>query len=427
MQDVIVKVEGLGKCYRIAGAQSRTRYAYKTLQEDLAGLVRQPPWRRDDTHEYVWALKDISFEARRGEVIGVIGANGAGKSTLLKLLSRITEPTEGFADLRGRTGSLLEVGTGFHPELTGRENIFLNGAILGMRHSEVERKFDEIVEFAGVEQFIETPVKRYSSGMHMRLAFAVAAHLEPEILIVDEVLAVGDAEFQKRCLGKMQDVAKSGRTILFVSHNMGAVSRLCDRAILLDRGALVAQGSTSTVVESYLDRFAGSSTTFTRENDENSPLSLLEAAILSDDGALEVFPRHEDVRIRLKYRINREISSVHMYMNLLLSDGTVAFGTSDADLCPNRFGVRKPGTYVTEFAIPGKILNEGHYFVNVSIGIPYQRNFQENNGILAFSLVDVVPDSRQIHQRRAGIMRLDLPWSYPYGAPFETPDYEGQE
>ena len=211
----------------------------------------------------IWALKDVSFDINRGEVVGIIGRNGAGKSTLLKILSEITEPTEGRVEIHGRVGSLLEVGTGFHPELTGRENVYLNGAILGMKRAEIERKFDEIVAFAEVEKFIDTPVKHYSSGMYLRLAFAVAAHLEPEILIVDEVLAVGDAAFQKKCLGKMAGVAKEGRTVLFVSHNMPAITRLCERAILLDEGRLLQDGVSHQVVKAYLN--AGLGTTAMRE------------------------------------------------------------------------------------------------------------------------------------------------------------------
>ncbi|RMD61644.1 ABC transporter ATP-binding protein, partial [Candidatus Parcubacteria bacterium] len=223
-----IRVEHLSKRYRIGAAQ--TRFRYTTLRDRLAESLRAPFRRRhapgDGRHNYIWALNDISFEVEEGKVLGIIGRNGAGKSTLLKVLSRVTEPTKGLVVVRGRVGSLLEVGTGFHPELTGRENIYLNGAILGMKRAEIERKFDEIVAFSEVEQFIDTPVKRYSSGMYLRLAFAVAAHLEPEILVVDEVLAVGDAAFQKKCLGKMGDVAQQGRTVLFVSHNMSAILRL---------------------------------------------------------------------------------------------------------------------------------------------------------------------------------------------------------
>lgn len=270
MSDVVIRAEGLGKCYLIqhkAGAAG-----YRRLSEELVDAAMWP-FRRlwallgngsgparlggpaTPRKENFWALQDVSFEVRQGEVLGVIGRNGAGKSTLLKVLSRITEPTEGRVRVRGRVASLLEVGTGFHPELTGRENIFLNGTILGMTRREIDRKFDEIVAFAEIEQFLDTPVKRYSSGMYVRLAFSVAAHLEPEILIVDEVLAVGDHQFQKKCLGKMQDVAaRDGRTVLFVSHNMAAIQTLCGRAMLLERGRLRMSGGTQEVVEAYLKR-----------------------------------------------------------------------------------------------------------------------------------------------------------------------------
>jgi lipopolysaccharide transport system ATP-binding protein len=264
MSQPIISVEGLGKCYRV-GHQSSNRERYTALRDVLARNAREVFRKtRDlltgrqlvsgDVVEDFWALKDVSFDVQPGEVVGIIGRNGAGKSTLLKILTRITEPTAGRVTLRGRVASLLEVGTGFHPELTGRENIFLNGAILGMRRNEIRRKFDEIVDFAEVETFLDTPVKRYSSGMYVRLAFAVAAHLEPEILIVDEVLAVGDAEFQKKCLGKMGDVAKGGRTVLFVSHNLSAISSLCGSAILLQNGGVSFQGSVSQAIQTYSNR-----------------------------------------------------------------------------------------------------------------------------------------------------------------------------
>lgn len=257
--DLAIRAEGLAKMFRIDRTQEYSSYA--TLGETIVGAAAAPfrairdsfrgRGKRGNKFEEFWALKGISFEVRRGEVVGIIGRNGAGKSTLLKILSRITEPTSGFADIRGRVGSLLEVGTGFHPELSGRENVFLNGAILGMRRVETERKFDEIVAFAEIEKFIDTPVKRYSSGMYMRLAFAVAAHLEPDILLVDEVLAVGDAAFQKKCLGKMQDVALQGRTVLFVSHNLATVNALCNRGILLHGGTLLKDGITADVLQTY--------------------------------------------------------------------------------------------------------------------------------------------------------------------------------
>ena len=263
MSDVLIRAEGLGKKYLIGHETEVSRDA--TLRDSLVNVARRMGRSASDLVqgrqlvvgdevEEFWALKDVNFEIGRGEVVGIIGRNGAGKSTLLKILSRITEPTEGRVTIDGRVASLLEGGTGFHPELSGRENIFLNGSILGMTRREIQSKFDEIVDFAGVDKFIDTPVKRYSSGMKVRLGFSVAAHLEPEILIVDEVLAVGDAEFQKKCLGKMEDVAFGGRTVLFVSHNMGAVQSLCDRSILLHHGSKAADDETNVVIEQYLER-----------------------------------------------------------------------------------------------------------------------------------------------------------------------------
>ena len=254
MTDIAVRVESLSKLYRIGGPQAR----YKTLRESLVDMAAAPARRLrrlgqpSPENETIWALKDVSFDVKKGEVLGIIGRNGAGKTTLLRILCRITEPTEGYAEIKGRVGSLLEVGTGFHPELTGRENIYLNGAILGMKRAEIDQRFDEIVAFSEIEKFLDTPVKHYSSGMYVRLAFSVAAHLEPEILLVDEVLAVGDAAFQKKCLGKMGDVAHEGRTVLFVSHNMGAIVQLCQGALLLKEGRRADEGSPAEVVGKYL-------------------------------------------------------------------------------------------------------------------------------------------------------------------------------
>lgn len=259
MNDIALRVESLSKRYRIGQAQPR----YDTLRDVIGSVFKRsiiPTFQHSNSSDIIWALKDVSLEVKRGEVVGIVGRNGAGKSTLLKILSRITEPTEGYAEIYGRVGTLLEVGTGFHGELSGRENIYLSGAILGMKKTEIERRFDEIVAFAEIEKFIDTPVKYYSSGMYVRLAFAVAAHLEPEILLVDEVLAVGDEAFQKKCLGKMGDVAKEGRTVLFVSHNMQAIARLCSRSILLEKGQVRRTGDTSDVVAAYLysgDGFLG--------------------------------------------------------------------------------------------------------------------------------------------------------------------------
>jgi lipopolysaccharide transport system ATP-binding protein len=270
-KDLAISVRGLSKCYAISHNATR----HSTLAEELLHRIRRPLQR--SSKETFWALRDLSFDIRQGEVVGIIGRNGAGKSTLLKILSQITEPTRGEVDLYGRVGSLLEVGTGFHPELTGRENIYLNGAILGMRKREIDCAFDAIVDFAGVEQFLDTPVKRYSTGMYVRLAFAVAAHLNAEILLVDEVLAVGDAEFQKKCLGKMRDVAHSGRTVLFVSHNMAAVATLCTKGIYLQDGQLKLQGTPRETIAGYLDGVAN--------NDFRPPSGPLKRLMVFQEGS----------------------------------------------------------------------------------------------------------------------------------------------
>ncbi len=285
--DIIIHAESLGKKYAISHRTERRGYTAlrdvightaKSALRTMSGMLRRRAIVAGDTTEEFWALRDVNFEIKRGEVVGIIGRNGAGKSTLLKILSRITEPTKGRVEIRGRVASLLEVGTGFHPELTGRENIYLNGAILGMTRSEVRRKFDEIVAFAEIEKFLDTPVKRYSSGMYVRLAFAVAAYLEPEILIVDEVLAVGDAEFQKKCLGKMNKIAGGGdRTVLFVSHNLSAVTALCRTAIYLNQGSLVQMGSVYDVVKAYRS-VSSTSSQFQRELPANAELSLIGAS-----------------------------------------------------------------------------------------------------------------------------------------------------
>lgn len=303
MSDIAIKVENLSKLYHI-GEGGSGRYRYKSLRDVLSNPLRRlAKSRSDDT---IWALKDVSFDIKQGEVVGIIGRNGAGKSTLLKILSRITEPTKGHAEIHGRIGSLLEVGTGFHPELTGRENIFLNGAILGMKRAEIIKQFNAIVAFAEVEKFIDTPVKHYSSGMYVRLAFAVAAHLEPEILIVDEVLAVGDAQFQKKCLGKMEQVAKKGRTVLFVSHNMNAIHDLCNRCILIDEGQLMRDGNPQEVTRDYiLNLTSRKSLAAFRMKAGEPPLEICEVAMV--DHHIMVGDKIR-VRFRVKSHLNRMLN-----------------------------------------------------------------------------------------------------------------------
>ncbi|HEX9918889.1 MAG TPA: ABC transporter ATP-binding protein, partial [Pyrinomonadaceae bacterium] len=369
----IIKVEGLGKRYRIGAQQS----PYGSLRETLAGAVRAPlrrlQRRRNPEGEEstFWAVKDVSFEVQPGEVVGIIGRNGAGKSTLLKMLSRITEPTTGRIELYGRVGSLLEVGTGFHPELSGRENIYLNGAILGMAHTEIARKFDEIVAFAEVERFIDTPVKHYSSGMYLRLAFAVAAHLEPEILIVDEVLAVGDMRFQRKCLDKMQDVGKRGRTVIFVSHNMPAITRLCPRTILLDGGTVLRDGPSYQVVSAYLS--TGLGTTAARSWPDlatapgNDVTRLRAVCVRTAAGQVtDALDIRQPVEIEVEYEVLTPghvlVPNLHFYNE----EGVYAFIVNDLEPAwRNR--PRDAGRYRSVALIPGNLLSEGTLFVGVAV------------------------------------------------------------
>ncbi len=376
MGDVVVQVEGLGKLYQIAHRRpgGSLREAMTQGARGLAqGLRRWVAGRaRRTEQEAFWALRDVSFQLRRGEVLGVIGRNGAGKSTLLKLLSRITEPTTGWLGLRGRLASLLEVGTGFHPELTGRENIYLNGSILGMSRAEIRKKFDEIVEFAGVEQFLDTPVKRYSSGMGTRLAFSVAAHLEPEILIVDEVLAVGDIAFQKKCMGKMESVAKQHRTILFVSHNMSAVRALCTRGILLDRGRMVMDGGSREVADAYVNANTGLSN-IAEVGLEDRTARTTGAVRFSDlrfedeaGVARSTFEEGETIRIVLSYRAYRAVPDLGLVLHLRWDATREAVTSFRAVLARKEV---KPGDEATVvLTLPSVPLRPGDYSLYICLG-----------------------------------------------------------
>ena len=326
MSHFAIQVENLSKLYTIGRLQDRP----DSLQELLVNLYKKPfrHDRQSSKDDTIWALKDVSFEVQEGEVLGVIGRNGAGKSTLLKILSRITEPTSGRAIINGRVGSLLEVGTGFHPELTGRDNIYLNGAILGMRKAEIDRKFDEIVDFAEIEKFLDTPVKRYSSGMYVRLAFAVAAHLEPEILLVDEVLAVGDIAFQRKCLGKMGDVARGGRTVLFVSHNMAAIQALCDRSILIYRGSLAMNGTTPEVVQEYLRGQLNYDKTQTIHASSDN-FELLDLVVEGSNGKLPT--PLEPARITFRVKSIREFSDIGAHLLIEEESGNRVLGLDSRD------------------------------------------------------------------------------------------------
>ena len=374
--DIAIRVSGLSKRYYIGGKQERYRTLRDTLTDAFVApfrkagkLLRGHATGAAGLHEAIWALKDISFEVKQGEVIGIIGRNGAGKSTLLKIISRITEPTEGYADIYGRVGSLLEVGTGFHPELTGRENIYLNGAILGMKRVEIDQKFDEIVSFAEVEKFIDTPVKHYSSGMYLRLAFAVAAHLEPEILLVDEVLAVGDAQFQNKCLGKMEDVAKEGRTVLFVSHNMAAIQRLCSRAIILDQGMISRDGEARNVVISYISGITDSKSEQTIE--KRRPKAIGQAGYFvswsvgpSLDEKYTVMSG-KDIVVELEAKFNKFVKNAYFGIALWSDEGTLIWAANSHD---GRDKITfETGEYAIQFIIKHFILRPGAYWVEVSI------------------------------------------------------------
>jgi lipopolysaccharide transport system ATP-binding protein len=388
----IINVEEVGKKYVLGTSQS----TYGTLRDSLTSAVRAPFKRangRSAHREILWALRDVSFEIAPGEVVGIIGRNGAGKSTLFKVLSRITEPTIGRVELYGRVASLLEVGTGFHPELTGRDNIFLNGAILGMKREEIARKFDEIVAFAELERFIDTPVKRYSSGMYVRLAFAVAAHLEPEILLVDEVLAVGDGRFQKKCLDKMRSVGHQGRTVVFVSHNMPAITRLCTRGILLDNGEVVLDGPVHKVVNQYLNSHLG--TTAVREWSDlsrapgNAIVRLRSVQVNNDAGELsEAVDIRRPVRIVTEYEVLQSGYELLPDCQLSNAEGLLLFVSADQR---STWGRRpKPlGRYRSTVVIPGNFLAEGTMIVAVAMNTlePLTLHYLEREAV-AFQVID---------------------------------------
>ncbi len=427
MDDVVIRAEGLSKRYRIRSRQAR----YRTLREAILEVATAPArWLRtarrgsavtDGGDDEIWALEDVSFEVRQGEAIGIIGRNGAGKSTLLKVLSRITEPTRGRVRVAGRVGSLLEIGTGFHNELTGRENIFLNGAILGMRRSEIQRRFDEIVAFAEVEKFLDTAVKHYSSGMYMRLAFAVAAYLDPEILLVDEVLAVGDIEFQKKCLGRMGDIAHTGRTVLFVSHNMASIANLCSRALLLERGRLVAEGPAQGVVQQYLEMARSAEGEVRWADPSTAPgddiVRLHSVGVLQDEavGPVPDVDIAREVIIEISYWCLREGSA--LYSAIWLRDKMGAFVLSSS----NHAGVSsledpwsgRPhpvGLYRSQCRIPGNFLNDGLYTITAILG----RGSSDTRVLQDYALSFVVHDSGEMRKQYfgewIGAVRPKLAW-----------------
>jgi lipopolysaccharide transport system ATP-binding protein len=403
MSDTIISVENLGKKY-IIGHQQQEQYT--ALRDVVANGLKSLNHRLNpfNTHsplptvhspskEEFWALKDVSFEIEQGDRVGIIGRNGAGKSTLLKILSRITEPTTGQIRLKGRVASLLEVGTGFHPELTGRENIYLNGSILGMSKTEINRKFDEIVAFAEIEKFLDTPVKRYSSGMYVRLAFAVAAYLEPEILIVDEVLAVGDVQFQKKCLGKMEDVAENeGRTVLFVSHNMEAIKRLCNRGLLLQQGKLLINKNIDSVIQSYLEKTVSMNRVINwqaKDAPKTNEMVLREIRVLDNDKRVSsTLSTIDSIIIEVEYDLLSPIRGMRISMGLLTQDGINVFSSSDFLHSPD--SSRLAGQHISRCTIPGNLLNIGSYILWVDADIPHIKILLPTQEYLCFTVSELL-------------------------------------
>jgi lipopolysaccharide transport system ATP-binding protein len=423
MDKLAIRVKGLGKKYRIGGNSA----PYFTFRDAITSAVSAPvrwlkPGDREADPGDFWALRNVSFDINTGEAVGIIGRNGAGKSTLLKLLSRITEPTEGRAELYGRVGSLLEVGTGFHPELTGRENIYLSGSILGMKKPEIDSSFDAIVKFAETEKFLDTPLKHYSSGMQVRLGFAVAAHLDPEILIVDEVLAVGDAAFQKKCLGKMKDISQGGRTVLFVSHDMSAIARLCERAILLDGGNTVKDGPTDQVVRAYLQ--SGLGITSKREWPDinkapgNDIARLLSVQVVAEDGRLsESHDIRKSIGIEMEYEVLKPGYVLVPNIHVKNDEGLKLFVTLDLD--PRYLRSPRPaGRYTSRVWIPGNFLAEGTIIADIALSSfnPQFVHFDEHEAV-AFHVVDSMEGDTargDYGGPLSGVVRPILKWTTTY-------------
>jgi len=421
MSGVAIRVEGLGKKYRLVHRSLRN---YRTLQEDLLGLPRRV-WSAarglGAQPETFWALKDVSFEVSEGQVLGIVGRNGAGKSTLLKILSRITDPTLGRAQIYGRVGSLLEVGTGFHAELTGRENTFLSGAILGMRHSEIQRRFDEIVAFAEVEKFLDTPVKHYSSGMYMRLAFSVAAHLDPEILLVDEVLAVGDAAFQRKCLGKIQEVAKGGRTVLFVSHNLNAIEELCQAALLLEAGQLrLLDRDVRLVLKRYL--FGEQQTSNAAEwhnsgtEHRNPWFQPMRFVIADQHGQRHSLPlsNSDEFYVQVEADVSQPYPALHVGYAIYAEDGTLLYWSFQTDVPEPDWPTLHVGRCVLRCRVPAHLLNEGTYRLELLASLHFRKWLLEpgvNAPQVSLIIRGGLSDSPSWMAKRPGLLAPVSPWT----------------
>ena len=418
---VVINAENISKLYRLGILSSGT------IAQDVNRFIARVRGKEDpymkvgeinnrekkSSGQFIWALKDINFKINSGEIIGIIGNNGAGKSTLLKILSRVTTPTTGNVRIRGRVASLLEVGTGFHQDLSGKENIFLNGSILGMTKDEIKSKYDEIVEFSGVEKFIDTPVKRYSSGMYVRLAFAVAAYLEPEILIVDEVLAVGDAEFQKKCLGKMHDVsAKEGRTVIFVSHNMGAVKSLCTSSILLERGMIKNTGNTDSIIAEYLNINSGSIEAYSEFNDQNSDTYFKKISVRPENAnipssEIEVL---KSFTVEFNYFLKRNIPGISLGFSVYSKHGMKIFYDSQTIKKLTGEAGNRTGYFTAEVAIPGKFLAPGSYYINAALHIENVQLLDFKENVISFNILESGSQLHKFNGKDMGVVIADFKW-----------------
>ena len=425
MSDVVIRADNLSKRYRIGTYQP----VHDTVRQQLATTLAHPVdvlssfVRRSSSdghkkqtarNEYIWALKDVSFEVKEGEVVGIIGLNGAGKSTLLKILTRITEPTEGYAEIHGRVSSLLEVGTGFHPELTGRENVYLNGAILGMKKAEIDRKYDEIVAFAEVEKFMDTPVKRYSSGMRVRLAFAVAAHLEPEIMLIDEVLAVGDIAFQKKCLGKLEDTAEGGRTVLFVSHNMGPISTLCPKTILLKEGRIDFMGPTQEAISRYLAGLTENAVSEREWSFEEAPgrdkAKLKSVSVTDPHGVSKrYYSTTEPIIVTVEYWVLTDTAPINIGFRLYDENDNWICSVGNYTETRDKT-IRESGLYRSVCTIPANLLNSGKHTISPSLNA----NLTDSQTMVQHCVAFETVDDHRIHTRYdkwGGIIKPDFGWN----------------
>ena len=417
MPETLISINALGKKYLIDHRSERPRY--KSLRDTIADGSRAalrrflPNGKTTPRHtvEDFWALKDVSFDVKQGEVVGIIGRNGAGKSTLLKVLSRITDPTEGEVRIRGRVASLLEVGTGFHPELTGRENIYLNGSILGMSKAEIKRKFDEIVAFAEVEKFLDTPVKRFSSGMYVRLAFAVAAHLEPEILIVDEVLAVGDTQFQEKCLGKMRDISRGdGRTVLFVSHNLATVKSLCSSSVLLKNGRVVYQGTTSDAIQEYISSSIQHSGHWVRNGSGGKDIRFESVSLTDLQGLIKTdFDFSEPICIDLRATILKDLKDAEFAIRVINQEGHTIFTTGNSDDARKYLPLSTgPTRYI--ITIPQEFLNPGRYLLKIAAVVPKTCLHDLIDDELSFVVHETGSLNEVLHDDRVGLVHAQVRW-----------------